>query len=30
MIKLQESYLRRPIRFLELWQEAEWRLNEDA
>jgi hypothetical protein len=26
MIKLQEPYQPRPIRFLELWQEAEWRL----
>jgi hypothetical protein len=26
MIKLQESYQARPIRFLELWREAEWRM----
>jgi hypothetical protein len=26
MLTLQESYATRPIRFLELWQEGDWRL----
>lgn len=26
MVKLQEPYQTRPIRFLELWPEAEWRM----
>ena len=26
MLTVQEPYAKRPIRFLELWQEGDWRL----
>jgi hypothetical protein len=30
MIELQEAYSKRPIRFLDLWEQSGWRLKVDG